>query len=497
MTDDRQDGSGVRVSRRRALTIGGAAAASLLTARYGSTGTDSADRAKRAPNRSGGDPIRRVRRAGVTGAHARVAVLDPTGFDPTQPTLAGAVTDIRQFGAERAAVDETTHGTAAAASVARLAPDADLLLASFRTPAEFAAAIDWCHGRAVDVVLAPVAAHGTVATPRSEVYRAARRAVDAGCAFVAPTGNAALGHWQGPAAALVGDGPESRRRLRVGARPGAASVAGRLRAWLAPDPSLDLDLTLALLRAVDGGRRWNLVAVSRSTERRAGQRLVADLTDDEYALVVRSTGSPSPTGPTGPASPDTGAGRVEVTTPTHTLSPARPLGSIAAPASVPGVVGVGVTPRDRADGESRANSSSRADTSSPANSSARANSSSPANSPARANSSSRTDASDATLADPVSPYSGRGPTPTGGVGVDVVAPPHPWVADGRAGTSAAAARVAGVAALLRSVDRTLTPAEVTRVLRRSAGDVGRPGRDLASGWGRLDIVAAVQRVRSR
>ena len=468
VTSDRRDGSGFRVSRRRALTVGGAAALSVLSARGLSVATSSANRSDDRPERGApgddADPIRRVHDAGVTGSGVRVAVLDPTGFDPTHAALAGAVADIRQFGAERAVVDRTTHGTAAAASVARLAPDARVLLASFRTPEEFVAAIDWCRTGDVDVVLAPVAAHGTAATPQSDVYRATRRAIDSGTVVVAPTGNAALGHWRGPYAALAGDGPDSRRRLRITALSAADSLSGRFLAWLVTDPSLGVDLTLALLRAVDGGERWNLVAVSQPVASRAGQRLVADLSDAEYALVVRPAGRVSSFSPSAAGDSAAGTGRVEVTTPTHALSRARPLGSIAAPASVPGVVGVGVTETDR-------------DAAPPGHATATA--------------------SDAALPDPVSPYSGRGPTPQGGVGVDVVAPPRPWVADGRPGTSAAAARAAGVAALLRGIDPALSPRDVTEVLRRSAGDLGRSGRDLSSGWGRLDVVAAVQRVRAR
>jgi subtilisin family serine protease len=85
----------------------------------------------------------------------------------------------------------------------------------------------------------------------------------------------------------------------------------------------------------------------------------------------------------------------------------------------------------------------------------------------------------------------------GDLGVDVVAPPRPWIADGRPGTSAAAARVAGVAALLRAADPELEPSAVTRTLRASAADVGRAGPDVVSGHGRLAPLAAVQRVRAR
>ena len=58
------------------------------------------------------------------------------------------------------------------------------------------------------------------------------------------------------------------------------------------------------------------------------------------------------------------------------------------------------------------------------------------------------------------------------------------------GTSAAAPHSAGVAALLLDQDPTLTPAEVQATLIRGAVDIGAAGFDEASGFGRLDAVAA-------
>ncbi|MFB6092245.1 MAG: S8 family serine peptidase [Haloquadratum sp.] len=450
------DESGVRISRRRAVAIGGAAAASLLSARglsavdEGRSPGDSAG--GRVEGEGDGDPIRRVHEAGITGSGVSVAVLDPTGFDPSRRPLSGAIETIRQFGDAPAVAERTTHGTAAAAAVARLAPDARLSLASFDRTAEFVAAIDWCRAADVDVVLAPVAAHGTAGTRRSAIFRASRRAVASGCVVVAPTGNAALGHWEGPYAALTRSNNGSGQRLfRVRALPTEESVAGRFRAWLVVDPAIETDLSLALFRSVADGRRWNLIAVSQPTDSRTGTRLVADLVDGDYALAVRPSAEGDASGsPGGAAGGPDRTGRVAVTTPTHALASPRPSGSIAAPASVPGVVGVGASA-----------SSMGADTGG------------------------------------VAPYSGRGPTPSGTVGVDVIAPQRPWTASGNPGTSAAAARVAGVATLICGVDSALAPNAVTDLLRTSAADVGRPGRDFSAGWGRLDALAAVQRARAR
>jgi hypothetical protein len=477
VTPDRDDRPGIRINRRRALAIGGAAAATLLARGVpdvvGSTRDGNAD-----DTVDDTSSISRVHEAGITG-DVRVAVLDPTGFDPNHAAIGGSIADIRQFGSESAVVDGTSHGTAAATSVVDIAPDARLSLASFQRADEFVAAIDWARRRAVDVVLAPVAAHGTAGTRRSPVYRAARRAVESGCVFVAPTGNAALGHWEGPYAALAGDGTGERRRLRIRALPGAGSVAGRFAAWLLVDPALELDLTLALLRAVDGGDRWNLVALSQSVASRDGQRLVADLSDGTYALVVRPAGRGGQAVETAEDG-RTVTDRVEVTTTTHALASPRPLGSIAVPASVPGVVGVGVAAETGNDAETGNGDGGNDD------------------SDGTGGIDSRDSGSNETRqTDGVAAYSGRGPTPRGDIGVDIVARPDPWIGGGDPGTSAAAARAAGAAALVLDADPNLDPADVAGVLRDSAGEIGRPGRDLAAGSGCLDVVAAVQRARAR
>ena len=65
------------------------------------------------------------------------------------------------------------------------------------------------------------------------------------------------------------------------------------------------------------------------------------------------------------------------------------------------------------------------------------------------------------------------------------------------GTSAAAPIVAGVAALVLSVEPNLTNDEVRHFLCRSAKDLGDPGRDDYYGWGRVDARAALDMVLAR
>lgn len=61
------------------------------------------------------------------------------------------------------------------------------------------------------------------------------------------------------------------------------------------------------------------------------------------------------------------------------------------------------------------------------------------------------------------------------------------------GTSFAAPLAAGAAALLWSIDPSLTPDEVLNILYKTADDLGTPGWDEVYGWGRLDIGAAAER----
>ena len=60
------------------------------------------------------------------------------------------------------------------------------------------------------------------------------------------------------------------------------------------------------------------------------------------------------------------------------------------------------------------------------------------------------------------------------------------------GTSAAAPHSAAVAALLLDKDPMLTPAEVQAALTQGAVDIGAPGFDDASGFGRLDALASAE-----
>jgi subtilisin family serine protease len=74
-------------------------------------------------------------------------------------------------------------------------------------------------------------------------------------------------------------------------------------------------------------------------------------------------------------------------------------------------------------------------------------------------------------------------------GANVVGPDAGYIH--ATGTSFAAPLVAGVASLLVAARPDLGPEQVGRMLRESAVDLGTPGVDLTSGYGRLDAAAAL------
>jgi subtilisin family serine protease len=64
------------------------------------------------------------------------------------------------------------------------------------------------------------------------------------------------------------------------------------------------------------------------------------------------------------------------------------------------------------------------------------------------------------------------------------------------GTSFAAPQVSAAAALLLGQDPRLVPQQVMWLLERTATDLGPPGRDRFTGWGRVDVLAALTRLTS-
>lgn len=377
----------------------------------------------------------RVHAAGVTGENVTVGVIDATGFDTDRPRLSRAVAATAAFrtagGAEL--VGRVGHGTATAVTVARIAPDAELYLATVDSAAAFVNAVSWLREQDVDVIVAPVTFLGRPGTGRSPVARAAARAVADGIVFVAPTGNVRGGHWEGTYAP-VKDGTLG---FAGGARnPLVGEQAGdRLRVWLSWDRRhADQNFTLELYRA--DGRGGELVARSRPVgDRVPNARLDAELGPGEYFLTIR-----------GPDEP--GDARLELVSPTHEFQYGQANGSVLPPAVGRGVLGVGgLDPRD---GQVEPFS-------------------------ARGPSRDGRRAVDLVAPDRLTSRATEGPF---------------------VGSSAAAAYTAGVVALLLDAGAQ-SPRAIQRRLARTASDVGPPGPDRLAGYGRVDPIAAVRAARNR
>jgi len=86
-------------------------------------------------------------------------------------------------------------------------------------------------------------------------------------------------------------------------------------------------------------------------------------------------------------------------------------------------------------------------------------------------------------------YSASGPTADGRRGIDVVAPAR--AADGFRGSSVAAARTGGLAALVRAARPNASTAAVRGYVQRTARDVGPEGADVRTGYGRVRSPVAV------
>jgi len=67
----------------------------------------------------------------------------------------------------------------------------------------------------------------------------------------------------------------------------------------------------------------------------------------------------------------------------------------------------------------------------------------------------------------------------------------------KSGTSMAAPHVAGLAALVYAQEPTLTPDQVAQLLKETAQDIGNPGWDPYTGWGRIDAFRALTRMNAQ
>ena len=373
----------------------------------------------------------------LTGEGVRVGIVDPTGFDPTNPDLAPNVNETRSFDTGNTIRNQGRfrHGTAAASSVTTIAPEADLLLANFDTESGYIAAIGWLRSQEVDVIVAPLSFYGKPDDGSSAVERATERAIDDGIVVVAPTGNLAHRHWEGrfeptDNGTLLFDGDDTRNRLSPIRQP------NRLVLWLSWDRThRTQDYDLVVYRHQNGSVQRVAESHSFGGDPYPNERVVTDLEPGTYSFAVRGPATERPA-------------RLEIESPTHTFEFATPSGSITTPASTLGVLAVGAY--------------------NPPNSE-----------PAL--------------------YSSQGPTADGRVGVDVIASGSFQSVEyvGFTGTSSAAAYVGGIVTLLLDANPDLGPIRTEEMLEYTVDRGTIPHLDRRSGYGPIDPEAALDRIERR
>ena len=386
-----------------------------------------------------------LHRRGVTGSGVDVGVLDVTGFDADHPAVSERIDASRAFG--DATVDDgepPRHGTAVATALGRLAPDASLHLAVAHDADGVVAAAEWLAERDVDVVVAPFNSLSAPDDGTSRVSRALSRLRVAGVVVVASAGNFGQSHWAGRLAPTE-DGRHrfgaSATRNRVYPAPWAGTRPTTVDVWLTWNGSrFPRDLNLRLYRLSRDGRERVATADRVSSGDNRREYLGITLPAGQYYLVVDIPERSRPVADDVPP-------RIEVTASGVTLDRTTPRGSVAAPATAPGVVGVGVAAPNGA----------------------------------------------------VYPHSSQGPTTDGRRGVDVVAPATPFanVTTLRPpGTSAAATYVGAVTALVAERHPAASAAAIERRVVRTATATNRTSPDVVAGYGRVSPTGAVSSDRA-
>ncbi|PSP97231.1 hypothetical protein BRC89_11700 [Halobacteriales archaeon QS_4_70_19] len=366
---------------------------------------------------------------GLTGENVTVGIIDGD-FRVSHPELAGHVVAYRSFGT----TDDIDHGTAVASVVADTAPGANIHVAAVgdETAAEeYREAVTWLRASGADIIVDAGSYFGNAGADTDALSTIARNA-SGEALFVTSAGNYGQRHW-----AAV-HGPSERRWVTF--QPGAEGnalaggdvFAGRVRASLQWSPvdenTTAADYELYLIRRGVGGQR---VVASATGEGAAS--IDATVPRGRYYLAVEGANAST-------------AHRLELFA-THDLTYRTPNGSLAVPATVPGVLAVGAYDYETSD---------------------------------------------------VADFSSRGPVDNR-TGVSLVAPDTVAApgTDITGGTSLAAPYAAGTAALLLEQYPDATPTDLRAVLTESAHDVAAAGPDPAAGYGVLDARDAVALAEAR
>ena len=373
----------------------------------------------------------RAHARGITGADVEVGVID-RGFDPNNSEISGNVATVRSFHSRGITGADTRHGTAVSEIVVDTAPNASLHLVSFeRESAQFVQSVDYLIEQDVDVIVDSYSFFGFPRDGSHPVSKAYTRAQKQGIVTVSAAGNSAQKHWEGPAR-----DSDDNTRIEVNERgteriylndeeviQGSESISLYWGQYAEPS---NQDYDLALYKQNQGDDTLVAASTNPQSGKNYGREEIrtGSLDPGIYYLVITNVDAD-------------GSQTLNIDTKQASIVPNVSRGSITAPASGVGVIGVGAF--------------SYADFAIPS-------------------------------------YSSHGPTDDGRRGVDVVAPTgvstvglNPF-----GGTSAAAPHIAGLTALALQANTSLSPEAVTERVQQSATDTGPPGVDIETGYGRPD-----------
>ncbi len=387
---------------------------------------------------------------GDEGAGVKVGIVDLGFFGWQDAQLAGDLPGTVSTTSFCTDFEATEHGTGVAEIVHEVAPAAELHLICIEDVVDLGAAKDYALANGIQILNLSVAffnsgpgdGTGDAATPEG-IVRAGR---DAGILWVVAAGNQAEAHWSG---SFSGNGDAFHDFIPgdegIGFRVAANAVACVFLKWHAwPTTSLqDFDL------GIYDGATWEPVAGSAEPQRTSPSE------PTEAACVMAPADAP-PEGKEYFAAIYREAG----TTPRLDLHVSGAdfaqynvaAGSVTEPASAPEALAVGAI---------------------------------------------------CWSGGALEPYSSLGPTIDGRTKPDVAgfdsnssfvygafSAAQGCGSSGFTGTSAAAPHVAGIAAILKQRDGSLTPAQLRARIEGSAEDLGTSGMDNLYGWGRLRLPVA-------
>lgn len=376
----------------------------------------------------------RLHDIGVTGTGVDVGIID-SGFDMSNPEIRDNVVAARSF--VPGAPPNPAHGTAAAEVLVDTAPDADLYLATADTAVEYANAMRWLREQGVDVVSISMGYANAPHDGTGFVSRVTDEAARAGHMPVVSAGNEAFMHWEGEFRDADGNGymefedsDETIALNRGRQLNGTVWITLNWNDW----PASDQDYDLELVRHNPNGTE---TVVASSLKAQTGteepwEQIGVTLSPGNYSARVLNYDA-------------SGDHEMELFFYPHQPEYVVQSSSMEAPATGFNVTAVGAF--DYRTGE-------------------------------------------------MEYFTSHGPTNDGRVGIDVSGPDAVTTTamDPFSGTSAATPHVAGVAALLMSVNESLTGAETEALLKRTAIDIPPAGVDYVSGYGRIDALAAYENV---